>query len=231
MIKADPYSNHRYPPEIISTAVWLYHRFSLSFRDVEDLLAQRGVIVTYESIRRWCLKFGPQFQKNLKRREGKDASQWHCDEVFVRINGEFVYLWRAVDQDGDVLDVLVQKRRNRVAAQRFFRTVLQRQGVVPRCVVTDKLNSYPAAVRMVLPDAVHETRRYANNRAENSHQATPRRERQMQRFKSPEHAQRFLSLHARVQNLFCYGRHKLRAQNHRLMRTRAFSTWSKITCV
>lgn len=231
MKKAAQYANHRYPPEIISTAVWLYHRFFLSFRDVEDLLVQRGVIVSYESIRRWCLKFGPKFQKNLKRREGKGASQWHCDEMFVRINGEFVYLWRAVDQDGDVLDVLVQKRRSRIAAERFFRTVLQRQGVMPRCVVTDKLSSYPGAINEVLPESIHETRCYANNRAENSHQAKRRRERQMQRFKSVNQAQRFLSLHARVNNLFRYGRHMMRAENHRLLRDRAFDIWSTVTRV
>ena len=151
--------------------------------------------------------------------------------LFVKINGESLYLWRAVDQDGDVLDILVQRRRNRATAERFFRKVLQRQGRAPRCVVTDRLASYPPAIRTVLPEAAHNTGRYANNRAENSHQPTRRRERQMQRFKSADHAQRFLSLHASVNNLFRYGRHLVRAENHRLLRQRAFSTWSEITCV
>ncbi|MFK7966052.1 MAG: IS6 family transposase [Burkholderiaceae bacterium] len=230
MKPANRYHGHRFPPEVISTAVWLYHRFSLSFRDVEDLLAQGGVTVSYESIRCWCLKFGPGYQRILKRREAKCADRCFCDEVFVKINGEHYYLWRAVDQDGDVLDILVQRRRNRIAAERFFRKLLERQGRAPRVVVTDRLKSYPSAVRNVLSGAEDDTRRYANNRAENSHQATRRRERQMQRFKSAKNAQRFLSLHARVNNLFRYGRHLHQAKNHRMLRDRAFSTWSEVTC-
>ncbi|MGB7302506.1 MAG: DDE-type integrase/transposase/recombinase [Burkholderiaceae bacterium] len=149
----------------------------------------------------------------------------------VKMSGEYFYLWRAVDQEGDVLDILVQRRRNRVTAERFLRKVLQRQGGAPRQVVTDRLSSYPSAIRTVLPQSEHDTRRYANNRAENSHQHTRRRERQMQRFKSVDHAQRFLSLHASVSNPFRYGRHVVRAENHRLLRQRAFSTWSAITGV
>jgi len=194
-------------------------------------MAHRGVIVSYESIRRWCLKFGPNYLKSLKRRESKGADHWYADEAYLKINSEYFYLWRAVDQDGDVLDLLIQQRRNRVATERLFRTVLIRQGRVLRCVVTDKLRSYPAAVQSVLPGAVHETRCYANNRAESSHQATRRRERQMQRFKSPGQAQRFPSLHASVRNLFCYGRHMLQAKNHRILRERAFSTWAMVTHV
>ena len=147
--------------------------------------------------------------------KSKGSDQWFADEVFIRINGEQLYLWRAVDQDGDVLDILVQRRRNRAAAERFFRKVLERQGSAPRSIVTDKLASYPPAIRAVLPDAEHNTRCYANNRAENSHQATRRQERHMQRFKSAQHAQRFLSLHARVNNLFSYGRHLVSGVNHR----------------
>ncbi|CDF34481.1 unnamed protein product [Chondrus crispus] len=176
MKKANSYHGHRFPPEIISTAVWMYHRFALSFRDVEDLMAHRGVIVSYESIRRWCLKFGPQYQRVLKRRESKGADQWLVDEMYIQIGGEQYYLWRAVDQDGDVLDILVQRRRNRAAAERFFRKVLQRQGRAPRVIVTDKLASYPAAIRTVLPESEHDTRCYANNRAESSQQATRRQE-------------------------------------------------------
>ncbi len=146
------------------------------------------------------------FQRTLKRREAKGADGWHVDEAFLKINGDYLYLWRAVDQDGDVLDVLVLRRRNRVTAERFFRKILQRQGRAPRIVVMDGLSRYPAAIRSVLPEAEHDTRCYANNRVENSHQATRRKERQMQRFKSADQAQRFLSAHARVNNLFRYGR-------------------------
>ncbi len=231
MKKAIHYHGHRIPPEVISTAVWLYYRFALSFRDVEDLMAHRGVNVSCESIRRWCLKYGPLYQRVLKRREAKGADQWFADEVYTQINGERLYLWRAVDQDGDVLDILVLRRRNRVAAERFLRKVLQRQGREPRVIATDKLASYPPAVRTVLPDSKHRTQCYANSRAENSHQATPPRGRQMQQFKLAKQAQRFLSLHARVNYLFRYGRHLVNAENHRLLRRRAFSTWSEITCV
>jgi len=139
MKKANRYHGHRYQAEIISTAVWLYYRFSLSYRDVEDLLAQRGVTLSYESIRRWCLKFGRSYHRLLKRREAKGSDRWHTDEVCVKINGKIIYLWRAMDQDGDLLDVLVQRRRNRAAAERIFRKVLQIQGRAPRCIVTDRL--------------------------------------------------------------------------------------------
>ena len=224
------YRRHRFPPEIISYGIWLYHRFSLSYRDIEDLLAERGIIVSYESIRRWCLKFGSRYQRSLKRREGRLGDDWFVDEVFVSIAGRRHYLWRAVDQDGDVLDILLQRRRNRKAAERFFRKILTGQGQEPRRTVTDGLSSYPPAIREVLPNTVHDTRQYANNRAENSHQHTRRRERQMQGFKSVRQAQRFLGLHGRVGNLFRYGRHLMSARNHRLFRDRAFAVWSAVTC-
>jgi len=224
------YHGHRFPPEIISYAVWLYHRFTLSFRDVEDLLAERGVIVSYESIRRWCLKFGPRYRRSLERREGRLGDIWHVDEVFITIGGETHYLFRAVDQDGDVIDILVQRHRSAEAAKGFFRKALQGQGAEPIEVITDKLRSYPAAAREIVPSAVHSTERYANNRAELSHQPTRQRERQMRRYKSRHQAQRFLSVHARVGNLFRYGRHLLRAANHRLFRDRAFATWRQVTC-
>ena len=167
-------SNHgyRFPSEIISHAVWLYYRFCLSFRDVEDLLAERGVIVSHESIRQWSRKFGAQYARKLKRREGRLGDTWHLDELLVTIQGQRQYLWRAVDQDGDVLDILVQPRRDRRAAKRFFRKLLKGQGSEPRRLVTDKLRSYGAAHRTVVPSVVHDTGRYANNRAEVSHQPT-----------------------------------------------------------
>ena len=225
------YRGYRFPTEIISRAVWLYYRFGLSFRDVEDLLAERGVTVTYESIRQWCLTFGLDSARRLRRRRGRMGDTWHLDEVFVKIQGRQQYLWRAVDEDGDVIDLLVQSRRHRRAAIRFFRKLLKGQGCVPRRLITDKLRSYPAACRTVMPSVVHCTDRYANNRAEVSHQPTPERERQMRRFKSAAHAQRFLSVHDPIQNLFRVGRHLLRAVHHRLLRTRAFGVWREVTCV
>ena len=225
------YRGYRFPPEIIRHAVWLYHRFGLSFRDVEDLLAERGITVTYETIRQWCLTFGLEYARRLRARRGRLGDTWHLDEVFVKIRGELHYLWRAVDEDGDVIDILVQSRRNRRAAIRFFRKLLKGQGCVPRRLITDKLRSYPAACRTVMPSVVHRTDRYANNRAEVSHQPTRERERQMRRFTSAAHAQRFLSVHGPIQNLFRGGRHLLRAVHHRLLRTRAFGVWREVTCV
>ena len=224
------YHRHRYPPEVISYAVWAYYRFTLSLRDVEDLLAERGIEVSYEAIRRWCAKFGARYQRSLKRREGRLGDEWYVDEVFVSIRGKLHYLWRAVDQDGDVIDILVQRRRNAQAAKRFFEKMLKRQVQSPRRLFSDKLGSYRVAVRELLPETAHDTSQYANNRAERSHQSTRLRERQMRRFKSRHQAQRFLALHSRIQNLFCYARHLLRAANYRLLRARAFETWRQVTC-
>ena len=210
------YHGYRLPPEIISHAVWLYHRFCLSFRDAEDLLAQRGVTVTYETIRHWCQTFGPDYARRLRRRRGRMGDTWYLDELFVNVQGRRQYLWRAVDQDGDVIDILVQSRRNRRAATRFFRKLLKAQGRVPLRLITDKLGSYRAAHRTVMPSVVHSTRQYENNRAEVSHQPTRQRERQMRRFKSVGQAQRFLSVHGLVQNLFRVGRHLLRVVHHRV---------------
>ena len=228
--KTPSYHRHRFPPEIISHAVWLYYRFCLSFRDVEDLLAMRGVIVSYETIRQWSRKFGAEYARKLKRREGRLGDTWHLDELFVTIQGERRYLWRAVDQDGDVIDILVQPRRNRRAAERFFRKLLKGQGSEPPRLVTDKLRSYGAAHRTIMPSVIHVTERYANNRAEVSHEPTRQRERQMRRFKSTAQAQRFLSAHGVIQNLFRVGRHLGRAPNHRTLRARAFRVWDEVTC-
>jgi putative transposase len=220
------YRGYRFPREIISHGVWLYHRFSLSFRDVEELLAKRGIIVTYETVRQWCRKFGPQYARNLKRRQARLGDVWHLDEVFVKIRGERHYLWRAVDQDGDVIDILVQRYRNTRAAKRFFRKLLKGQGSKPWRLVTDKLKSYGAAHRTIMPSVDHDTRRYANNRAEVSHQTTRQQERQMRGYKSAGQAQRFLSVHGVIQNLFRLGRHLLRAADYRLLRDRSFKEWS-----
>jgi putative transposase len=224
------YHGHRFPPEIISHAVWLYHRFCLSFRDTEDLLAQRGITVSYEAIRQWCRTFGPAYARTLRRRQGRQGDTWHLDELFVNIQGRQQYLWRAVDQDGDVIDLLLQPRRDRHAAARFFRKLLKGQGREPRRLITDKLGSYAAAHRTVMPSVVHSTQQYKNNRAEVSHQPTRQRERQMRRFKSAAHLQRVVSVHGLVGNLFRVGRHLLQAAHHRLLRTRAFLVWNDVTC-
>ena len=228
-MKTNCYHGYRFPPDIIGHGMWLYHRFSLSFRDVEELLAKRGIIVSYETIQQWCRKFGPQYARMLRRRQGRLGDVWHLDEVFVNIQGQRHYLWRAVDQDGDVIDILVQRHRSAHAARRFFRKLLKGQGSEPWRLVTDKLRSYAAAHRTVMPSVAHDTRQYANNRAEVSHQPTRQRERLMRRFKSAGQAQRFLSVHGAVQNLFRLGRHHLRSVNYRLLRDRSFNEWSAAT--
>ncbi len=169
---APDYKRHRFPPAIIGHAVWLYFRFALSYRDVEELLAERGVIVTYETIRRWCQKFGQTYANELRRRRPRPGDKWHLDEVFVSINGATHYLWRAVDQDGHVLDILVQGRRDQRAAKRFFRKLFKGLAYVPRVLITDKLASYSAAQRVVFPSVEHRRHKGLNNRAENSHQPT-----------------------------------------------------------
>ena len=189
------YCGHRFPPLIISHAVWLYHRFTLS-RDIEDLPVERGVMVPQESIRQWCCKFGPGFARTLKRRQGRLGDTWQLDELFVTIQAQRHYLWRAVDQDGDPIDIRVQRRQDRRAAQRLFRKLLQAQGWVLRRLVTDKLRSYVAAHREVFPSVIHNTDQHQNNRAAVSHQPTPQQERQMRRFKSVEQMQRLLAVHA-----------------------------------
>src|ERR671914_750661 len=219
---SDLYKHHRFPGEIISQAVWLYFRFPLSHRDVEELLFVRGVIVSYEAIRKWCRKFGQQYANQLRRRRPRPGDKWHLDEVFLTINGAHHYLWRAVDQDGQILDILVQRRKDRKAAKTFFRKLLKGLTYVPRVIITDKLASYGAAKRELLPSVEHRQHRYLNDRAENSHQPTRQRERCMQRFKSPGHAQRFLSAHGPIRDHFCPRRHRLKAHAYKHERTRRF---------
>jgi putative transposase len=226
----NPHYRHRFSAEIISHAVWLYHVFSLSLRDVELLLAERGIVVSYETIRRWCKKFGQSFAAGLRRRRTRPGDKWYLDEVFIRIQGVQYYLWRAVDQDGVVLDILVQGRRDANAAKRFFRRLLAGLQYVPRVIVTDKLRSYGVAQRRLLPGVEHRQSRYLNNRAENSHRPTRRRERQMQRFKSPDQAQHFLSAHAFIHGHFHPRRHLLTASGYRAIRAEAFDVWHQETC-
>ena len=217
------------PPAIIRHAVWLFIRFTLSYRDVEDLLAERGLDVSYETVRRWVLKFGPVFARELRRRRLRPTSQWRLDEMAVKIAGAQFWLWRAVDDEGEVLDLLVQRRRNKAAAVKLMRKLLKKQGFAPEVLVTDKLGSYGAAKAEIGLSARHERGLRKNNRAENSHQPARRRERKMQRFKSPGSAQRFLSIHAAVFNTFNVQRHLTSRDTLRVLRDEAFRTWEAAT--
>jgi len=232
---APSYKHHRYPAEIIAHTVWLYFRFSLSFRDVEDLMAARGVMLSYETVRRWTRKFGQQYANTLRRRRPQPGDTWHIDEVFLTIQGKTAYLWRAVDQHGNVLDILVQSRRNKAAAKTFFRKpgALRAKGCqyVPRVIITDKLASYGAAKREILMGVEHRQHKRLNNRAENSHQPTRQREQTMRRFKSPGHAQRFLSAHGPIRDHFCPRRHRLKAHAYKEERNRRFQVWNDVTGV
>jgi putative transposase len=228
---ASDYKGYRFPPEIISHAVWLYFRFSLSFRDVEELLVQRGIVVTYETVRQWCLKFGQSYANELRKRRPRCGDKWHMDEVVLTIRGQKHYLWRAVDQHGNVLDILVQSHRNKKAAKRFFRKLLKGLHYVPRVIITDKLKSYEAAKREILPGVEHRQHKGLNNRAENSHQPTRLREKKMRRFKSGGHAQRFLSAFGPIYGHCKSRRHRLNASNHRALMQRQFQEWNEVTGV
>ena len=217
---------HRFPPDIISYAVWLYYRFNLSHRDIEDLLAERGITVSREAIRLWCIKFDAIYTRRLKRRHAGYDDTFFIDEVFVKISGKQHYLWRAVDQDGEVVDVYLQSRRDGAAAKRFFKRLIRNHCGEPRKIVTDKLRSYGVAHRELIPETVHSTKQYENNRAEQSHEATRVRERGMRKFKSTRQAQRFVTAHAAVQNLFNLGRHLVKAEHYRNLRISAFIEWS-----
>jgi putative transposase len=223
----NPYERHRFPPAIIQYAVWLYHRFNLSDRYIEDLLAERGIEASYESVQLSCSKSGPLFSKRLKRRHPGFGDTFFIDEVFVTIAGRRHSLWRAVDQDGDAVDVYLQARRNAEAAKRFLRRLLRSHGTSPWKIVTDKLGSYGVARRALMPETIHTNDRYANNRAELSHQPTRARERGMRRFSSPQQAQRFLNAHAIVYSLFNLQRHLASAAFYRFRRARAFKRWSE----
>src|ERR671939_158516 len=226
-----PYAGHRFPPEVIGHAVWLYFRFPPGLRMVEEMLAARGITVSHETVRQWARKFGQGFANEIRRRLPRAGDKWHLDEVVIKIAGKTHWLWRAVDQHGIVLDVLVQSRRDASAAKRLLRKLLKRQGRAPRVMITDKLASYPAAKRDLMPGVEHRRHKGLNNRAENSHQPTRRRERQMKRFKSPGQAQRFLSAHDQINNLFHLYRDHLSAVQYRAARTQAFQVWAEVTGV
>jgi transposase-like protein len=219
------YKRHRFPAEVIQHAVWLYFRFTLSFRDVDDLLAERGLDISYESVRYWVLKFGAEYARKIDHRRPRPNCRWHLDEVFVSINGKRAYLWRAVDNEGEVLEVLVQSRRNKASALKLMRKLLKKQGFLPSTIVTDKLPSYGAALRDLGLSKLHDFGGRKNNRAENSHLPIRRRERKMQKFKSPGSAQRFLSIHASIYNLFNTQRHLISRTTLRQFRDAAMLEW------
>lgn len=224
------FKRHRFPADVIRQAVWLYFRFTLSFHDVEEMLAQRGIDVSYETIRCWTIKFGPQIARNLKRKRPAPSPRWHLDEVVCTIGGKRMYLWRAVDDEGEVLDVVVQKRRDHDAALTLLKRLLRNQPVEPEAIVTDGLASYGSALRELGLDGIHRPGRLReNNRAENSHLPIRRRERKMQLFKSQASAQRFLTAHAGVYNTFYTQRHLISRPTLRHFRAGADAAWMAAT--
>jgi putative transposase len=221
------FKRHRFPPDVIRHAVWLYFRFTMSLRDVEELLAERGIDVTYETIRCWTMKFGTAIAANIRRCRPRADSVWHLDEIVVRIRGKRMYMWRAVDCEGEVLDMLVQKRRNKAAALKLLRKLLKNQGYVPDTIVTDGLTSYPAALKVLKCQHRHRPGRLReNNRIENSHFPVRRRERKMQRFKSQGQAQRFVSTHSAIYNIFHLQRHLVSRKTLRTFRDAAVAAWN-----
>jgi len=223
------YARHQFPAEIIRHAVWLYLRFTLSYRDVEELLAERGIETSYETVRRWVVKFGPAFARNLRRLRPRPTGRWHLDEMVVAIQRKRMYLWRAVDSEGEVLDLLVQSKRDTAAALRIMRKLLKKQGSAPDELVTDQLGSYGAARRELGLSAHHQRGLRKNNRAENSHQSAGWRERKMQQFKSAGSAQRFLAMHAAVHNTFTLQRHLVSRRTLRTFRAEAAQAWQRAT--
>ncbi len=223
------YKRHRFPHQIIAHAVWLYFRFPLSLRLAEELLLERGIVVSYETIRRWGLKFGPAYAKQLRRRRSSLQDVWHLDEVVISIAGRKHWLWRAVDQDGYVLDEIVQNRRDTKAAKRLLIRLLKKTGMPPRRIVTDKLRSYGAARRDIMPTVEHRSHKGLNNRAENSHLPLRKRERTMQGFRSAGGLQRFISIFSALRNLFVTPRHNRSALATHIHRIRAIAHWKAVT--
>ncbi|TBE37779.1 IS6 family transposase (plasmid) [Rhizobium leguminosarum] len=223
------YKNHRFPPQIIARAVWLYFRFPLSLRLVEEMLLERGIVVSYETIRRWCRKFGAAYAKQLRRKKPSRKDIWHLDEVVISIGGQKHWLWRAVDQDGYVHDEIVQTRRDTKAAKRLLVRLLKKQGLSPKRIITDKLRSYGAAKRDVMPAVEHRSHKGLNNRAENSHVPLRKRERMMQGFRSVGGLQRFISVFSAVRNLFVAPHQRHSALATHIHRIRAMAQWKAVT--
>ncbi len=225
------FKRHRFPPQIIAHAVWLHYRFPLSLRLVEEMLLERGIVVSYETIRRWSIKFGPHYARRLHRKQPSRNDVWHLDEVVITIAGRKHWLWRAVDQDGYVLDEIVQNRRNTKAAKRLLTRLLKKQGIAPKRMITDKLRSYGAARRQVMPDVEHRSHKGLNNRAENAHVPLRKRERMMQGFRSPGALQRFVSIFSALRNLFVPPRSKRSALATHIHRLQAMAEWKAVAVV
>jgi putative transposase len=228
MTKSVSYKRHRFPPQIIAHAVWLYFRFPLSLRLVEEMLLERGVVVSYETVRRWAIKFGPSYARRLRRKSPSPRDIWHLDEVVITIAGQQRWLWRAVDQDGYVLDEIVQTRRDTKAAKRLLKRLLKKQGCPPRRMITDKLGSYAAARRQIMPAVEHRSHKGLNNRAENSHLPLRQRERGMQGFRSAGGLQRFTAVFSAVRNLFVPPRSHRSALATHLHRLNAMAEWKTV---
>lgn len=231
MIKPVSYKRHRFPPEIIAHALWLYFRFPLSLRLVEEMLLERGILVSYETVRRWASKFGHAYTRRLRRKKPSQRDIWHLDEVVVTIAGQKHWLWRAVDQDGYVLDEIVQTRRDTKAAKRLLKRLLKKQGCPPRRMITDKLGSYAAARCQIMPAVEHRSHKRLNNRAENSHLPLRKRERAMQGFRTPGGLQRFVSVFSAVRNLFVPPRSRRSALATHLHRLNAMAAWKSAACI
>jgi putative transposase len=228
MTKPISYKRHRFPPQIIAHAVWLYFRFPLSLRLVEEMLLERGIVVSYETIRRRGKKFGPAYARRLRRKQPSPHDVWHLDEVVISIAGQKHWLWQAVDQDGYVLDEIVQTRRDTKAAKRLLARLMKQQGGPPRRMITDKLGSYAAARRQIMPEVEHRSHKSLNNRAENSHLPLRKRERAMQGFRSPRGLQRFVSVFSAVRNLFVPPRSSRPAPATRLHRLTTMAEWKAV---
>ena len=228
-MKTSIYTRHRIHPDVLRRAVWMYFRFNLSFRDVEELMIKRGVEVSYETVRRWVDKFGSTYAKRLRSRSESPSPVWHLDEVYTKINGKMVYLWRAVDDEGTVLDVVVQRRRNTKAATRLLRKLLKNQGVRPTKIVTDRLGSYGAALKLLGLKHLQDVGGRKNNRAQCSHVPIRRRERKAQKFRSVRNAQKLLSSHSQIYNLFNHRRHLISRKTLRKFRQQSQNEWNIVT--
>ena len=230
-MKTSIYARRRFHPDVIKRAVWLYFRFNLSFRDVEELLIERGIDVSCETIRRWVHKFGSTYSKRIKSLSEPPSPVWHLDEVYSKINGKMVYLWRAVDDEGTVLDIVVQRRRNTKAALRLLRKLLRNQGKRPIRIVTDRLGNYRAALKLLGLEHLQDVGGRKNNRAECSHVPIRRRERKSQKFRSVKNAQKLLSAHGQIYNLFNCRRQLISRNTFRKFRSQAQIEWNIVTDV
>ena len=228
-MKVSIYHRRRFHSDVIKRAIWLYFRFNLSLREIEELMAERGVDVSYETIRRWIDRFGSVFAKRIKSRSKSPSPRWHLDEVYTKINGKMVYLWRAVDDEGTVLDIVVQSRRNKKAAMRLLRKLLKNSGIKPERIVTDLLRSYSAALKGLNMQRIHDVGGRKNNRAENSHLPIRRRERKQQKFRTIGSAQKQLSSYGQIYNLFNFQRHLISRATLKQFRNEAQSEWNVVT--